>query len=222
VKVEVLYLKGCPNHEPAVEQVQKALRSEGLPILVNEVELTDPAMAQEVGFLGSPSIRIDGIDVGPGAREVKTFGFSCRTYSDDEGRRSGLPQSASSNRRRVKAEARELKTNKQFGVSCSRRRCRRPRIFLLPGPLILVVMGFSGAWIGSLSALEPYRPLFLGFTLIALLLAGFRIFRRAKDCDVDGACSTPHTRRTQKFIFSVVALLAVVAFAFPHLERFFY
>ena len=84
------------------------------------------------------------------------------------------------------------------------------------------MMGFSGAWIGSLSALEPYRPLFLAFTLIALLLAGFRIFRRAKDCDQDGTCSTPRTRRTQKFIFSVVALLAVVAFAFPYLARFFY
>ena len=83
------------------------------------------------------------------------------------------------------------------------------------------MMGFSGAWIGSLSALESYRPLFLGFTLIALLLAGFRIFRRA-DCDIDGTCSTAHRRRTQKFIFSVVALLAVVAFAFPYLARFFY
>jgi mercuric ion transport protein len=90
------------------------------------------------------------------------------------------------------------------------------------GPLILVMMGFSGAWIGSLSALEPYRPFFLGFTLIALLLAGFRIFGRAKDCDVDGTCSTPRTRSTQKFIFSVVALLAVVAFVFPYLARFFY
>jgi hypothetical protein len=53
--------------EPAVEQVRKALRSEGLPILVNEVKITDPAMAQRFGFLGSPSIRIDGIDVEPGA-----------------------------------------------------------------------------------------------------------------------------------------------------------
>jgi mercuric ion transport protein len=90
------------------------------------------------------------------------------------------------------------------------------------GPLILVMMGFTGAWIGSLSALEPYRPFFLGFSLVALLLAGFRIFRRAKDCDVDGTCSTPPKRRTQKFIFSVVALLTVVAFAFPYLARFFY
>ena len=91
MKVEVLYFKGCPNHEPAVEQVRKALRSEGLPILVNEVEITGPDMAQKFGFLGSPSIRIDGIDVEPGAREIKTSGFGCRTYSDDEGRRSGLP-----------------------------------------------------------------------------------------------------------------------------------
>ena len=91
MKVEVLYFKGCPNHEPAVEQVRKTLRSEGLPILVNEVEITDPAMAQKFGFLGSPSIRIDGIDVEPGAREINTFGFGCWTYSDDKGRRSGLP-----------------------------------------------------------------------------------------------------------------------------------
>ena len=83
-------------------------------------------------------------------------------------------------------------------------------------------MGFSGAWIGSLTVFEPYRPLFLGLTLLALSLAGLRIFRRGKDCDVDGTCSTPRTRRTQKFIFSVVALLAVVAFAFPYLARFFY
>jgi hypothetical protein len=91
VKVEVLYFKGCPNHEPAVEQVRKALRNEGLAILVNEVEITDSEMAQRVGFLGSPTIRIDGLDVEPGAREIETFGFGCRTYSDDEGRRSGLP-----------------------------------------------------------------------------------------------------------------------------------
>jgi hypothetical protein len=91
VKVEVLYFKGCPNHEPAVEQVRKALQNEGLADAVHEVEIADPAMAQKFGFLGSPSIRIDGIDVEPGAREIKTFGFGCRTYSDDEGRRSGLP-----------------------------------------------------------------------------------------------------------------------------------
>mgnify|MGYP003632310368 FL=1 len=35
------------------------------------------------------------------------------------------------------------------------------------GPLVLVVLGFSGAWIGNLTALEPYRPWFLAAALVA-------------------------------------------------------
>jgi hypothetical protein len=74
------------------------------------VEITDPDIAQKFGFLGSPSIRIDGIDVEPGAPEIKTFGFGCRTYSDEEGRRSGLPavdliQQAARERRSARAIA---------------------------------------------------------------------------------------------------------------------
>ena len=37
------------------------------------------------------------------------------------------------------------------------------------GPLVLVALGVSGAWIGNLTALEPYRPVFLGVALVALL-----------------------------------------------------
>ncbi|MBL7590294.1 mercuric transporter MerT family protein, partial [Escherichia coli] len=36
------------------------------------------------------------------------------------------------------------------------------------GPLLLVALGFSGAWIGNLTVLEPYRPIFIGAALIAL------------------------------------------------------
>lgn len=91
VKVEVLYFKGCPNHKPVVEQVRQALRSEQINVPVYEVEVADAAMAQRVGFLGSPSVRIDGLDVEPEAHGLQTFGFGCRTYSDSGGRRFGLP-----------------------------------------------------------------------------------------------------------------------------------
>jgi hypothetical protein len=91
VKVEVLYFKGCPNHKPVIEQVRQVLRSEQINVPVDEMEITDAAMPQRIGFLGSPSIRIDGLDVEPEARGLQTFGFGCRTYSDAEGRRSGLP-----------------------------------------------------------------------------------------------------------------------------------
>jgi hypothetical protein len=90
MKIEVLYFKGCPNHKPAVEQVLRAARAEGFAAVVNEVEVCDTGMAQELGFLGSPSIRVNGMDVEASARALHAFGFGCRTYLD-EGERSGLP-----------------------------------------------------------------------------------------------------------------------------------
>jgi len=90
------------------------------------------------------------------------------------------------------------------------------------GPLMLVLLGFSGAWIGSLSVLEPYRPIFLGVTSVALVLAAWRIFRPTQACEADETCSAPRSRLIQKVLFSIVAVLAVVAFVFPYLARFFY
>ena len=43
------------------------------------------------------------------------------------------------------------------------------------GPLVLVDLGFSSAWIGNFTALEPYRPIFISAALVALLFAWRRI-----------------------------------------------
>lgn len=90
------------------------------------------------------------------------------------------------------------------------------------GPLILVLLGFSGAWIGNITMLEPYRPFFLGLALLALGLAALRLFRPATSCDADGCCIQPQTRRLHKIIFSAVVLLTLIGFVFPYLARFFY
>jgi hypothetical protein len=50
------------------------------------------------------------------------------------------------------------------------------------GPLVLIALGFSGAWIGNLTVLEPYRPFFIGAALLALFFAYRRIFRPAQAC----------------------------------------
>ena len=39
------------------------------------------------------------------------------------------------------------------------------------GPLVLIMLGISGAWIGSLTLLEPYQPWFMGAAAIAYLSA---------------------------------------------------
>ncbi len=51
------------------------------------------------------------------------------------------------------------------------------------GPLVLVALGLTGAWIGTLTLLEPYRPFFIGGALVALFFAGRRIFRPARACE---------------------------------------
>jgi hypothetical protein len=90
MKVEILYFPGCPNHLPAVQRVREALEQEGTPADMIEVEVTDAATAQQVGFLGSPSIRVDGQDVERSARSARDFGLMCRTYLDGDNR-AGVP-----------------------------------------------------------------------------------------------------------------------------------
>jgi hypothetical protein len=90
MKIEVLYFDGCPNHKPAVERVRQVLAEEGLSAEVVEVNVSGTSIAQHVGFLGSPSIRVSGLDVEPEARRARVYGMMCRTYAVN-GRREGLP-----------------------------------------------------------------------------------------------------------------------------------
>src|SRR5438552_12803924 len=76
MKVEILYFAGCPNHLTAVGRALEALRQEGAPAEVVEVEVKELDTARVTGFLGSPSIRIDGWDVEPAARSAQVFGLA--------------------------------------------------------------------------------------------------------------------------------------------------
>jgi hypothetical protein len=93
MKIEILYLAGCPNHPPAVARVAEVLRQETISVELVEIEIENSATAQQMEFLGSPSIRIDGRDVEPAARTSQAFGFGCRTYIE-QGRRAGIPPAA--------------------------------------------------------------------------------------------------------------------------------
>lgn len=90
------------------------------------------------------------------------------------------------------------------------------------GPLVLVMLGFSGAWIGNLTALEPYRPLLIGAALVALFFAWRRIFRPAQVCATDAACAVPQVRRGYRTLFWIVAALVAIAIGFPYVMPLFY
>lgn len=90
------------------------------------------------------------------------------------------------------------------------------------GPLVLITLGFSGAWIGNLTALDPYRPIFIGVALVALLFAWRSIFHPARACAPDDACAAPQVRTAYKVFFWIVGVLVLIAIVFPYLMPLFY
>ncbi|NUR23439.1 mercuric ion transporter MerT [Frateuria sp.] len=90
------------------------------------------------------------------------------------------------------------------------------------GPLVLVAIGLSGAWIGNLTLLEPYRPVFIAVAIVALWLAKRRIFRPTQACRPGEVCAIPRVRRTYQLIFWLVVVLVLVALGFPYVVPLFY
>lgn len=90
------------------------------------------------------------------------------------------------------------------------------------GPLVLIALGFSGAWIGNLTVLEPYRPLFIAVALFAMYFAWRRIYRSAEECQPGEVCALPGTKRIYRVLFWAVAGLVLIALSFPYIAPFFY
>ena len=90
------------------------------------------------------------------------------------------------------------------------------------GPLVLVTVGISGAWIGNLTMLESYRPIFIGVAVVALFFAWRRIWRPAGTCEAGQVCANPQVKRTYKLLFGAVLVLVLIAFGFPYAAPWFY
>lgn len=81
--IELLYVPGCPNHEPALNRLRQVLQSEKLQVSIREIPVEDEAMARSLGFPGSPTIRVNHQDVEP--EEAASPGLACRLYSNGTG-----------------------------------------------------------------------------------------------------------------------------------------
>lgn len=90
------------------------------------------------------------------------------------------------------------------------------------GPLVLITLGFSGAWISNLTVLEPYRPFFIGAALMALFFAWRRIYRTEAECKLGEVCALPQAKFAYKAMFWVVTLLVLIALTFPYIAPLFY
>ena len=89
-------------------------------------------------------------------------------------------------------------------------------------PLVLLALGIGGAWIGNLTALEPYRPIFIGLTFLFLGLAFRQLYVTAPVCTPGTACADPKVLARQRTIFWVVVVLLGALLAVPWVAPLFY
>lgn len=80
------------------------------------------------------------------------------------------------------------------------------------GPLVLLTLGISGAWIGNLTVLEPYKPIFAVIAL-GFIAAGFRqvYFRKPTVCEPGSYCARPSSARITKTALWAALILVVAA-----------
>ena len=76
--IEVLFVPGCPNHEPTVDLLREVLRSEAINASIQQIAVTNEVMARSLNFPGSPTVRINGRDVE--SMSQQSYGLACRIY----------------------------------------------------------------------------------------------------------------------------------------------
>lgn len=86
-RVEVLYFEGCPTYRTALATVEEVLGAEGIEAEIRVVELKSEEDARKLRFPGSPTVRVNGMDVVEGASSLQPA-LACRMYQVPEG---GIP-----------------------------------------------------------------------------------------------------------------------------------
>lgn len=89
MRVELLYLDGCPSHERLLPVVRRIAQEAGAELTLRRIDTPEKAEAER--FLGSPTVRVDGRDVDPGAGDRTDYGLKCRLYRSDELGHSQVP-----------------------------------------------------------------------------------------------------------------------------------
>lgn len=86
------------------------------------------------------------------------------------------------------------------------------------GPFVLIMLGAGGAWAGSLRAFEPYRPIFILFTMGFLGAGFYNVYKKPKEvCKPGSLCAVPQTKRVGKIFLWIATILVVFLLGLPYL-----
>jgi hypothetical protein len=85
MKVELLYLEGCPSRDAFLPRLRALLALAEVDVAVGQRRVESIEAAVRERFQGSPTLRVDGVDVDPGAAERTDYGLKCRLYPTGQG-----------------------------------------------------------------------------------------------------------------------------------------
>jgi hypothetical protein len=89
-RVEFLWFDGCPNHEPARALLDEVIAAIAPGTPVEAIDASDPEVAAAHRFAGSPTIRVDGVDIDPSFVDPGDYTPRCRLFRTPDGLR-GVP-----------------------------------------------------------------------------------------------------------------------------------
>jgi hypothetical protein len=92
-RVELLWWRECPSWERALQMLRGEMEKKGFdPDSIEVREIDTESAARQGQFVGSPTIRVNGVDIQPPA-DGESAGLTCRVYRHRDGRISPLPDS---------------------------------------------------------------------------------------------------------------------------------
>ena len=93
MKIELIWFDGCPNHKAADKLLSQTLSELDISDPIQRIEVPDLATGEQTKFAGSPSIRIDDIDIDPTYEDTGDYTPRCRVYFTSDGFK-GVPEKA--------------------------------------------------------------------------------------------------------------------------------
>ncbi len=89
-------------------------------------------------------------------------------------------------------------------------------------PLVFLSLGIGGAWVATLTAFEPVRPVFMVLALIFIGLTFRKLYLTTQLCEPGKPCADDEVIRKQRFIFWGVTIPLLGLLAFPWFAPLFY
>lgn len=228
-RITVLYFTGCPNHPPVVEMAHRLIAAHNLDAVVEEVELTDPADAESLRFLGSPTVQVDGVDIEPAARVRTDYAMSCRIYQTQSGAPTramlldALGVTDPPAHEQTTGQINQSKISKTE-INKAENATQRAGALATVGSVLTAMLSSACCWLpltliafgvsaGGLSVFfQRWRPYFITLSVVMLGVGFYFAYFRTPACD--GGCCSKSKRRRLKFRRATLWATSAVVLAF--------